>query len=244
MKALASDFDGTLYFEDGIRQKDQKAILDFQKSSLFGLCTGRPLIGVRHYIEDIIQPDFYIVSSGAAILDKNGQVLYEQTITKKTMKAIYQQYHHQAEVCIQADFRIYSLVKNSKIPIVQTYVESIDDIGENHIFGLSINAENEQQALQWTKDINETYNDIIAFQNKEYIDIVKRGCSKGEAIKKLKELLHIDCIYGIGDSYNDIPMLKCADYSFTFYDSPENVQKEATQVVSSISEAIDIIKAK
>ena len=244
MKALASDFDGTLYFEDGIRKKDQEAILNFQKHNLFGLCTGRPLIGVQHYIENIIQPDFYIVSSGACILDKEGQVLYEQTITKETMKAIYQQYHHQAEVSIQADFRIYTLVENSNLPIVQTYVESIDCIGEEHIFGLSIDAKYEQQALQWTKDINATYKDIVAFQNKKYIDIVKKGCSKGEAIKKLKELLQIDCIYGIGDSYNDIPMLKSADYSFTFHDSPESVKEEATQIVSSMSEAIRIIEEK
>ncbi|UTY37798.1 HAD family hydrolase [Allocoprobacillus halotolerans] len=244
MKALASDFDGTLYFEDGVREHDQKAILNFQKHHLFGLCTGRPFIGVQHYIKDIIQPDFYIVSSGACILDKDGQVLYEQTLSKDTMQAIYQQYHHQAEVSIQADFRIYTLLKDSKIPIVQTYVETLDDVGSEHIFGLSINAKNEQQAKQWTQDLNETYDDIVAFQNKEYIDIVKKGCSKGAAIQKLKELLHLDYVYGIGDSYNDIPMLESADCSFTFHDSPESVQKKATYVVSSINEAIQMIEGQ
>ena len=157
MKALASDFDGTLYFEDGIKENDQQAIVHFQKYHLFGLCTGRPLIGVQHYIKDCIQPDFYIVSSGACILDKECHVLYEQTISKDMMKAIYQQYHQKAEVSIQADFRIYTLVKDSKIPIAQTYVESIDCIGDEHIFGLSINAVHEQQAKEWTHDLNETY---------------------------------------------------------------------------------------
>ena len=36
------------------------------------------------------------------------------------------------------------------------------------------------------------------------IDIVKKGCSKGAAILKLKELLDIKEIAGIGDSYNDL----------------------------------------
>lgn len=242
MKALASDFDGTLYFEDGIKDSDQQAIIDFQKDHLFGLCTGRPLIGVQHYLKDCIQPDFYIVSSGACILDKECHVLYEQTISKDIMKAIYQQYHNKAEVSIQADFRIYTLVKDSKIPIAQTYVESVDCIGDEHILGLSINAMSESQAKQWTQDLNETYPDIMAFQNKEYIDIVKRGCSKGEAIKKLKELLHLDMVYGIGDSYNDIPMLESADCSFTFHESPQIVQEKATHIVSSISEAITMIE--
>lgn len=242
MKALASDFDGTLYFEDGVKENDQQAIVHFQKHHLFGLCTGRPLIGVQHYIKDCIQPDFYIVSSGACILDKECHVLYEQTISKDLLKDIYQQYHQKAEVSIQADFRIYTLVKDSKIPIAQTYVESIDCIGDEHIFGLSINAVHEQQAKEWTHNLNETYKEIIAFQNKEYIDIVKRGCSKGEAVKKLKELLHLDMVYGIGDSYNDIPMLESADCSFTFHDSPQIVQEKATHIVSSISEAIKMIE--
>ena len=242
MKALASDFDGTLYFENGVKEDDRKAILAFQKHHLFGLCTGRPLIGVQHYLENCIQPDFYIVSSGACILDKEGHVLYEQTLSKDMTKTIFEQYHEKAEVSIQADFRIYTLVQNSQIPLAQTYVESIDCIGDDHIFGLSINAVNEKQAKQWTYDLNATYKEIMAFQNKEYIDIVKRGCSKGEAIKKLKSLLHLDYVYGIGDSYNDIPMLESADCSFTFYDSPETVQKEATHLVSSICEAIERIE--
>ena len=48
-------------------------------------------------------------------------------------------------------------------------------------------------------------------------------------------------VYGIGDSYNDIPMLESADCSFTFRDSPQIVQEKATHIVSSISEAIEMI---
>ena len=34
---LASDFDGTLYFEDGIKENDQQAIVHFQKHHLIFL---------------------------------------------------------------------------------------------------------------------------------------------------------------------------------------------------------------
>ena len=44
MKMLASDYDGTLYFEFGYRKTDLEAIRQFQKEgNLFGLCSGRPL---------------------------------------------------------------------------------------------------------------------------------------------------------------------------------------------------------
>ncbi|WP_305151900.1 HAD hydrolase family protein [uncultured Dubosiella sp.] len=42
MKWLASDYDGTLYFEDGYKQEDLEAIRAFQKQgNMFGLCSGR-----------------------------------------------------------------------------------------------------------------------------------------------------------------------------------------------------------
>ena len=47
------------------------------------------------------------------------------------------------------------------------------------------------------------------------IDIVKKGCSKGQGILKLEELIN-DETAGIGDSYNDLEMFKVVDHSFTF----------------------------
>ena len=55
MKVLASDFDGTIYFEDGFHQEDMKKIKEFQKSGhLFGICTGRPLRGVTHFSKGFV----------------------------------------------------------------------------------------------------------------------------------------------------------------------------------------------
>ena len=48
---LASDFDGTLFFEhqlENYRSDDIKAIQKFQSlGHKFGVCTGRPFAGVR-----------------------------------------------------------------------------------------------------------------------------------------------------------------------------------------------------
>ena len=65
MKALASDFDGTLFFENEIsdfRKDDLIAIKRFQKEGhLFGICTGRPLNGIIPHVQDKIDFDFYIL---------------------------------------------------------------------------------------------------------------------------------------------------------------------------------------
>ena len=51
MKGIASDFDGTLYFGDiegGYKKEDLMRIKEFQdKGHCFGICTGRPLVGIE-----------------------------------------------------------------------------------------------------------------------------------------------------------------------------------------------------
>ena len=46
---------------------------------------------------------------------------------------------------------------------------------------------------------------------------------------------------GIGDSYNDIELLKAADISFCFDYSPIEVKNETDYIVDSVCEAIKII---
>ena len=47
------------------------------------------------------------------------------------------------------------------------------------------------------------------------------------------------CIAGIGDSFNDLPMLEAADVAYTFHKSPQTVKDQAGCVVSSLVEALD-----
>ena len=70
MKALASDFDGTLYVNGKIDSKDVEAINQFQKDNLFGICTGRPIKHTVYFLTDHFKSDFYITSTGSYILDK------------------------------------------------------------------------------------------------------------------------------------------------------------------------------
>ena len=54
---------------------------EFQdKGNVFGICTGRPLVGLLEVIHGIIEPDFYIVSTGAIICDHDYHVLFAQKL--------------------------------------------------------------------------------------------------------------------------------------------------------------------
>ena len=54
----------------------------------------------------------------------------------------------------------------------------------------------------------------------------------------MEKLGDIKKLYTIGDSYNDIPMLKMTENSFTFQSSPEAVKNRAGTVVSDFDECI------
>ena len=50
MKVLASDYDGTLLFNEKFKEGDLKKIKEFQKvGNLFGLCSGRPFKGIYEF---------------------------------------------------------------------------------------------------------------------------------------------------------------------------------------------------
>lgn len=245
MLAFASDFDGTLYFgwEEGIRVHDQKSIRRFQKQGhLFGLCTGRPLVGIDDMMYDKVDPDFYILTSGAVILDRQQKIIYEQVIDKHVVQKICETLCQDYMICIQANLKAYTFNQNST-EHYQIKIKSVSDIEGDHIYGISFHAYSEENAQKVVADIQKQFGDEVnAFYNVQYVDIVKKGCSKGAALHILKDHLHLQTMCGIGDSYNDIPMLESVDKAFTFHHSPTIVQSHATHLVDSISEAIDIIE--
>jgi hydroxymethylpyrimidine pyrophosphatase-like HAD family hydrolase len=46
----------------------------------------------------------------------------------------------------------------------------------------------------------------------------------------------------IGDSFNDLPMLRAADISFTFPYAPEELRKTASHIVPSVAAALKIME--
>lgn len=241
-KALFSDFDGTLYFRDGMHQEDIEAIQDFQsRGNQFALCTGRPLGGVQALIKDKIKPDYYVLCTGGLVLDKDFNVVYAQSIPFETVKEVCDLYDQETIIgphCLDPDYLYFAHVPNGAPSYIKEF-NSIDDFKNREIYSFSLIESSRAQEI--TNEINDRYLTLHAFQNVNAIDIVKRGCSKGEGILKLKELINKETA-GIGDSYNDLEMFRVVDYSFTFKSSPEDVQKQTRYVVSSIKEAIEILE--
>lgn len=246
MKVIASDFDNTLFFEHNyFKGKDLEAIQSFQKQGhLFGICSGRPFSGLLKPLEGVLQPDFFIVSTGGAILDRNHQLLYGKKVVYTAIEEIYEEYKNEADLIVQTldsnHFYCSNLGEEHEPYFIE--VNSISDMKNEDIYSISLVHSTIERAKEITQEINKKYSEVRAYQNVDSIDIVHCECSKGQAILKLKELLNIKSIAGIGDSFNDVPMLDVVDHSFTFDESPKEIQLQVDDIVHSISEAIQILE--
>ena len=242
-KAVACDFDNTLYFmgeEEPLRAADIFGILYYQqRGGLFGLCTGRSLFGVTGIIKPYIRPDFYILASGALILDGEEKVISRQCLPLKTVEEIYHRYEGSHRAVIQANDTVYTLGPES---YMQTHIDSFGDLQSANVYGLSLAAEDENTAAQTAAQINELYGgEVTAFLNVTHIDLVPNGCSKGHGIEIVRDRFAVEEMFGIGDSYNDLPLLNSVDHPFTLPHAPTVVQEAAEGIVRGVSELLDRI---
>lgn len=256
--ALASDIDGTLVFYESenftenaktyIKEEDLAAVAAWQaRGGLFGLCSGRSVAGVFDLLLGNIKPDFYIACSGAAIFDRDRNVIYEAVIEKDEIRAVFEKYKDTTSFDAfhtdSTDTR-YRTIPMERPGEKEVLVKSLDDIGDRKLYSVSLIFENSGAAEEACRAVNENCPALEGFQNKNSIDIVKKGCSKGQGILFVKDYLKIDVMAGIGDSFNDMPMLMAAHPSFTFHNSPEAVRGQVTHVVGSVAEALRVLQNK
>lgn len=240
--ALASDFDNTLYFhdtEERFRAQDVFEILFFRKrGGVFGICTGRSPDSIFDTVGTFIRPDFIVSVSGALLVDGDGNVLDSSRLLPETAEAIWREYGDRAALVFHADGRVYSM-HTREYPL-QVVIESFQELPQDAIYGISMRFESAAEAAEAVSAIRSKYGDTAApYQNVRNVDIVAAGCSKGTGLSRVREILGIDKMGGIGDSYNDLPLLEASDVGFTFPDAPKELREAADYVVQSVSEAIE-----
>ena len=243
MILFASDFDGTLHLpeiEGNYRKEDLEAIRRFQdKGNMFGLCTGRAGNGFGNCLDGGPSMDFWIVSTGALIMDKDKHMLYEERIPTDFIYDLDELVGEDGNIYVHADGNIYTYFYKRPFYDYQTVLEDIDMLEGKHIHGVSVQTDSDEQGAALTKRLNESFMvDLVAYQNRAWLDVVRTGVSKGKAARKAKELFGAELLVGIGDAHNDMELIRQADVSFTFPYAPQEVQDAADHVVESIAEAI------
>ncbi len=249
-KVFASDFDGTLYFykapdPDKLPAANVEAVRRYQAAGhLFGLCTGRQVGGLTPFITGLVEPDFFITSSGANIVDRALAPIYKRGVDRDVADAIVREMNpkgYRLTLDIEGDICVFAKMD---YPGFYYVISGVDDAPEGLIHQVSIHTESLEDAAAVSASINRRFGDKVeAFQNVIEVDIAPRGCSKGKGVERLREYYREQygdiTLYGIGDSINDLPLLRAADVSYTFPYAPKEVQDAADFVFPTIVDALE-----
>ena len=87
----------------------------------------------------------------------------------------------------------------------------------------------------------------VSYSSNRYIEFNHQGVNKGQGLKKLAELLHVDIkdTIAIGDNFNDLSMIKVAGLGVGVQNTVEEMKKEcdiitkATNNRGAIAEVIN-----
>ncbi len=266
-KLVAIDLDGTLLDSTKeISTRNKKAIASaMEKGVKIVICSGRVYSGARLYAKQIGSKDPIIACNGAVITEKvDGRVIYSNYLhTEACMKINDILHKNDLYFHVYAGDTMYTeklgytslkyFEKNKSLPkedrveieIVEDMASKLKSLSEKVLKFVAV-ADNREQLKIARYEIEQLQNVDVMSSNYDNFEVLQKGVSKGEALKKISEYLKVPPseMIAIGDNENDISMFKYAGLSVAM-ENGEDFAKEAAQYVTAsnnddgVAEAIE-----
>lgn len=258
VKFLASDFDGTLYRNNQISADDLNSIKKFKsENNKVIIATGRSFKELKSILNSYsFEYDYLVLCNGAIILDKNDTEISRNIISNETRKSIISKFHDVGNALIYYDNGdCIKVIENKNVDTsnmegdflnnysnIITLDEALNDECDCEImsiFSTNNSIENSEKIKSLIQ--KEFSNTVDAFRNSFFVDIVSKGCSKGNALLDVLKYENSskEQLYCIGDSMNDVSMFKITPNNYTFNYTEDVVKEHASHLVDSIFEVID-----
>lgn len=244
-KIFATDFDGTLYFHDEaepIHAADLEAIRAFQaEGGLLGACTGRPVRGLTVQTEGLVPFDFYIALTGGTVFDRDLNPIYVRELPRELVRELYARYAPHARdgialVCAADDYWLLGNADTQGWPI--RTAPTFDDL-PGPLQGMGMETSTVEEAEGLAAEVNAVYGDVAcSYVNLASIDILPAGCSKGTGLRRAAAYFGASLTGGIGDSFNDLPLIEAADVGYTFNRCDSAMRLAADVLVDGVDEAL------
>lgn len=262
IKAVLCDFDGTLVddeenFYPGT--KNQIARIR-EKNVRFSFATGRMYFGKIQQAEEYLDiKGVHIVHGGATIYDSvKEERLWYQPIPEESLSKV-SGYLRRAGVkfAYETEREIYMYPKIIKTSYLKNViVKNLSDYKGEGVSKLlvfaKLNGFAEEKMDSYIKDIQRLANDIgiikFNFDGSFGVDITSEKSTKHTAVLEYCKILGLqkDDVVGIGDGYNDYPLLTACGFRIAMGNSHRELKEIADLVVSDVSrggikEAFDYI---
>ena len=251
-KAIVSDFDGTLVDESNqLNPEVKQAIKKFVKNGgIFSIATGRDYYGVIKDLSlELGLKTLHITRGGAEIIStETHQVVWGKYIPKQKVKRLLDFLDQFNDICFIAERGQIIYTKGAKPYAMFGPKARFGDLDkmplENVPKVFLPPTENEpDQALSVYEKIKNEFPDLHVIKStsgggKYGMDINQGGVSKHLALLEYAQLLKLDPkeIIGVGDSYNDYPLLEACGLKVAMGNAPQELLEVADQVVATQAE--------
>ena len=234
-KAIVSDIDGTLTpikIAASPSQKVIEAIQKLKKNNItFSLATGRPFHLIEKIVKDLNLTSPMITDNGAVITDNKGGVLWEAVLP-------YQEAGDILEICKQYGFtRISTNNCNLDNP---TSIPSGDKVRKISIHDIFPKAADELIDKVGEKYKNIAISRAAAYKGEEYMDVYfsHAHATKQRAVLEYAQLLNMKPqeIIGVGDGYNDFPLLMACGLKVAMGNAVEDLKAIADYIAPTVDE--------
>lgn len=244
MKIAASDYDGTLFRRGRIDRADMEAIEAWrERGHLFGLATGRDFNLIRTEIDQRRIPfDFVICNTGSAIYDQDYRPLHQAAMPPGAAAVIidhpavrasrYFLFSRHGHTFIDLHSS-ESWLTGLGLPLDPITTDEARQLAGLQQIGLEFpNPEIAHQSVQaLNRDLGGS---MYAVQSGFCVDVVPGGSDKGAGLALLLELKkwRPDEVLTVGDSENDIPMIRRYN-GYAMTSSPPDLITVARGIVDS-----------
>ncbi|WP_077609416.1 HAD family hydrolase [Clostridium sp. Marseille-P2415] len=240
IKLIASDIDGTLV-TDGSHEVNPELydmILKLRAKGIqFAAASGRQWASIESIFDPIKEKVFYLSDNGAYV-GCHGRNLFTNPIDRQTVMDMIQDVRNMEglEVMISGPDTVYLETEDQEFIdwLVNGYkfrVKQVEDLTRVDSEFIKISVYRKTDVEAHTRALREKYADRlkITIAGDMWMDCMRPGINKGQAVKLLQESLGIkpEETMAFGDQLNDIEMLKQAYYSFAVGNAREEVKAAA-----------------
>lgn len=242
---LVSDIDGTLLYDGIIPSKNIDAIEMFKaEGGIFTIATGRG-IPAAEYSYRLSQSNAPLIAlNGGVIYDFNkNSVLYEAKLDDKCPDLVFDILEKFPTVGAEFFYNkdIYLIRGNSGTTQHSEYEnftfksmpENFRNIPWTKVLFAFENLESHAEVERYANSLNVDYCRFVTTcvsEQTKYLEILPKGVHKGNAIQKLKELTGAKYSFGIGDFYNDLELVRDADFGAAVAVAPNELKEIANYV--------------
>ncbi len=249
-RLIATDMDGTLLTPNNeITAETLSAIKSAQeKGVVFTLSTGRPLQGVKKYVQQLELDCPIITYNGAVIAhSRTGEIIFSQNMDTADARKVYSLAKDKNVMfIIWSQNRLYASEISEKTHfyegITSTKAELITDFESLLEQGITkfLWYDTPENLDKWAGELQDESLEKTTFVKSRpyFMEFFSNKVSKAVAMEKLGEYYGIDKaeMIAVGDMSNDLPMIQYAGLGVAMANAVDAVKSAADYITASNTE--------